>query len=277
MSPTVAQALAQAQAAGLERFEAHWLLAHLLQRDRSWLLTHGDDPLPPALAQAYTAGCARRAQGEPLAYVIGHQEFHGLRLQVTPDVLVPRPDTETLVDWALQCLPALGAAPQVIDLGTGSGAVALALAHRYPAASVWATDLSPAALAVAQANARALGLPVQFRPGAWWQAAPAGQRFDMAVSNPPYIAGDDPHLPALAHEPLMALTPGGDGLDAVRALIQGAPEHLRPGGWLLLEHGWDQGPAVRQLFEQAGWQQVCTRQDIAQRDRCTGACWPGPV
>ncbi len=269
-TPTVADALRHAQALGLERLDATLLLCHQLQRPRSWLITHDDEPLPAATATAYAGDCRRRADGEPLAYLLGEREFHGLPLRVTPDVLVPRPDTETLVDWALERLAAHGlAAPEVLDLGTGSGAVALAVAHRWPAARVTATDLSDAALAVAQDNARRLGLQLEWARGPWWQAVP-GRRFDLVLSNPPYIAGDDPHLPALRHEPRLALTPGGDGLDAIRAIVAGAPAAMRPGAWLLIEHGWNQAPAVAALLAAAGFAEVQTRHDLAQHPRVTG-------
>ncbi|MET0518328.1 MAG: HemK family protein methyltransferase, partial [Burkholderiaceae bacterium] len=166
---TVAAALAGAQKLGLDRLDAQLLLAHLLQRDRGWLIGHDDALLAPQQAQRYADLLARRAAGEPFAYLVGEQEFHGLRLAVTPDTLVPRADTETLVDWALELLPGLGAAPRVVDLGTGSGAIALALKHRHPAARVQAVDLSAAALAVAAGNARRLGLDVAFAQGSWWQ------------------------------------------------------------------------------------------------------------
>lgn len=272
---TIAQALAAARAAGLDRLDAQWLLGHLLAQTSAWLTAHGDQPLPDATAKAYAALCQRRAAGEPLAYLVGHCGFHGLNLQVTPDVLVPRPDTETLVDWALALLPALGLPrPRVLDLGTGSGAIALAVARGHPAADVTATDLSPAALAVARANAQALGLAPHWAQGAWWRALAAGARFDLVLSNPPYIAGNDPHLPALRHEPSLALTPGGDGLDALRQIVAGAPGHLAPGGWLLLEHGWDQAGAVAALLAAAGFSAITHRQDLAGHTRCTGACWP---
>ena len=272
--PTIAQALASARALGLDRLDAQWLLGHVLQQGSAWLIAHDDAPLAADTAQAYATLCQRRAAGEPLAYLVGQAGFHGLTLQVTPDVLVPRPDTETLVDWALALLPTLSAPrPQVLDLGTGSGAIALAVAHRHPAAQVTATDLSPAALAVAQANAGRLGLAVQWAEGAWWQALPADARFHLVLSNPPYIAGADPHLPALRHEPLLALTPGGDGLDALRQIIAGAPDHLHPGGWLLLEHGWDQADAVAALLADAGFGAIGHRRDLASHARCTGGQW----
>ncbi len=275
---TLAQALVQAQAQGLDRLDAQLLLGHVLRQSRTWLIAHDGDALPPADASAYAALCRRRAAGEPLAYLVGEREFHGLTLQVSPAVLVPRPDTETLVDWALALLAdelADRPAPQVVDLGTGSGAIALAVKHRHPVAQVSAVDLSDAALAVARANATRLGLAVDFHAGSWWQALPGDQRFDLVLSNPPYIAGEDPHLPALRHEPTLALTPGGDGLDAIRAIVVGAPAHLQPGAWLLLEHGWDQAGAVAALLQQAGFQAVATHRDLADRPRCTGGRWPG--
>jgi len=275
---TLAQALSQAQAQGLDRLDAQLLLGHLLSQPRAWLIAHDGDALPSDTLVAYAALCDRRAAGEPLAYLVGEREFHGLVLQVSPAVLVPRPDTETLVDWALVLLAGelvTRPSPAVVDLGTGSGAIALAVKHRHPAAQVSAVDLSDTALATAKANAKRLSLAVDFHAGSWWQALPGDQCFDLVLSNPPYIAGEDPHLPALRHEPTLALTPGGDGLDAIRAIVAGAPAHLLPGAWLLLEHGWDQAEAVAALLHQTGFQAVTTRQDLADRPRCTGGRWPG--
>jgi release factor glutamine methyltransferase len=274
---TLAQALAQARAAGLERLDAQLLLGHVLGKPRAWLIAHDEDTLPPEQAAAYAALCTRRAAGEPFAYLVGSQEFHGLMLAVDPAVLVPRPDTETLVDWALALLAtdlADRPAPQVVDLGTGSGAIALAVKHRHPAAEVTAVDLSAAALVVAQGNAQRLGLAVAFHVGSWWQPL-AGRRFDLCVSNPPYIAGADPHLAALGHEPALALTPGGDGLDALRAIVAGAPFQLHPGAWLLLEHGFDQAEAVTGLLRARGFECVATRRDLPGQPRCTGGRWTG--
>ena len=273
---TVAGAMRLARHLGLGRLDAHLLLGHLLQQPRTWLLAHDDAPLPLPQARAFVDACRRRADGEPLAYLLGEREFYGLRLAVTPDVLVPRADTETLVDWALALLPTLPTAhPRVLDLGTGSGAIALAVAHGHPAAQVTATDASPPALAVARANAQRLGLAVQWACGDWWQALAPAQRFDMVLSNPPYIAAADPHLPALRHEPQAALTPeadgpAGQGLSALHRIINGAPAHLVPGGWLLLEHGWTQADAVGAALHQAGFAQISTRADIEGRPRCTG-------
>lgn len=272
-TPTLAALLAQARALGVDRLDAQLLIGHVLQRPRSWVIAH-DDAVPDAAQAAALAEALRqRAAGVPLAYLLGEKDFHGLALQVGPGVLVPRPDTETLVDWALALLAeARLPAPEVADLGTGSGAIALALAHRWPAARVTATDRSATALAIAQANAERLALPVRFAQGDWWQPL-AGQRFDLLVSNPPYIAGDDPHLATLTHEPREALTPEGDGLAALRTLAAGAPVHLRRSGWLLLEHGWDQGAAVREMLAAAGFADVQTRRDLEGRERCTGGCW----
>jgi release factor glutamine methyltransferase len=271
---TVAQALAAACALGLDRLDAQLLLSHHLGHDRAWLLAHDSDLLTSDVLARFEADARRRADGMPLAYLTGTREFHGLRLQVGPAVLDPRPDTETLVDWALELLAqASDAQPAVVDLGTGSGAVALAIAHRCPGARVTATDLSPDALAVAGANARRLGLAVELAAGHWWSAV-GERRFAMAVSNPPYIAGDDPHLPALRHEPLMALTPGGDGLDAIRDIVAGAPRALLPGAWLLIEHGWDQAEAVCALLRSTGLDDVQSRHDLGGHVRCSGGRRP---
>ncbi len=273
---SIASALAMARQAGVERLDAQTLLGHMLGQSRAWLISHDTDLLDAGQAQRYRQLLARAAADEPLAYLLGEQSFHGLDLVVSPAVLVPRPDTEVLVEWGLSLLKASSAAlpaPAVIDLGTGSGAVALAVARGAPGAQVSALDASADALAVAQANAERLGLGVRFILSDWWRAL-GDMRFDLALSNPPYIAGEDPHLPALRHEPLMALTPGGDGLDAIRQIIAGAPAHLHPGAWLLIEHGWDQGDAVRALFKAAGYTEVCTRLDLAQRERCTGGRSP---
>jgi release factor glutamine methyltransferase len=276
VSVSLKQAMAKAQADGLGRLDAQLLLGHILGRPRVWLIAHDDDLLRDDHAATYRALCRRRADGEPLAYLVGEREFHGLPLQVDAAVLVPRPETEVLVDWALELLAgelAGRSQPQVVDLGTGSGAIALAVKHRHPAALMTAVDLSEAALAVARRNADRLELAIDFRPGSWW-APLSGCCFDLALSNPPYIAGGDPHLAALQHEPSLALTPGGDGLDAIRAIVGEAPAHLQPGGWLLLEHGWDQGDAVAALLASSGFDAVSTRRDLAGHGRCTGGRLP---
>jgi release factor glutamine methyltransferase len=236
------------------------------------LLAHDESVLETADEAAFRAGIAERAAGVPLAYVIGEREFCGLALHVSPAVLVPRPETEGLVEWALQWLDGEAArrpAPAVADLGTGSGAIALALKQRCPRAALTATDASPDALAVAAANGQRLGIDVEWRLGDWWQAV-AGRRFDLVLANPPYVAGDDPHLAALQHEPRGALTPEGDGLDALRRIVGGATAHLHAGGALLLEHGHDQADAVQALLRDAGFTGIGTRTDLAGLARCTG-------
>lgn len=264
----VAEALAMARAQGLDRLDAQLLLAHRLDKPRAWLIAHDDEPISADQALAYRQDVTRRAGGVPLAHLVGEREFHGLRLAVSPAVLVPRPDTEVLVDWALQYLAGLGQ-PRVLDLGTGSGAIAVSVAHARPDAIVTATDIDAAAMEVARANARTHGVALELLHGTWWQPV-AGRLFELILSNPPYIAADDPHLPALVHEPRHALTPGGDGLDALRVLAAGAPAHLVPGGQLLVEHGFDQGEAVRALLATAGLEAIATRRDLAGHERCTG-------
>lgn len=257
--------------------EAALLLAHLLGRDRGWLYAHGDAPVPAEAAARFEALVARRAAGEPVAYLVGRRGFWRFDLAVTPDTLVPRPETELLVELALARIPA-DAEARVADLGTGSGAIALAIALERPRAAVVATDRSEAALEVARGNGVALGLGnVAFRAGDWLQPL-AGERFDAIVSNPPYIADGDAHLGQgdLRFEPREALASGADGLDAIRAIVREAPAHLHPGGWLLFEHGWEQGAAARALLREAGFAQVETRQDLEGRDRVSlGRTQPG--
>jgi release factor glutamine methyltransferase len=266
----VGEALAWARQRGLARLDAQLLLAHRLHQSRSWLLAHDDAELD-AVEGGFIDDVKRRVAGEPLAYLVGEREFHGLRLDVTAAVLVPRPDTEVLVDWAIELL-ADAERPQVVDLGTGSGAIALAVKHRCPQAEITATDISTAALRVAAGNASRLDLPVRWCQGDWWQPL-AGDRFDLVLSNPPYVAGDDPHLAALKHEPRAALTPEGDGLAALRQIVSGAQDHMRPGAWLLLEHGFDQAQSVRALLRARGFVSIHTRLDLGAQPRCTGARW----
>jgi len=275
MTITLAQSLQRAQTLGLARIDAQLLHLHALGRsphDRAWLLAHDSDAVPAEVQERLEGWLQRRLAGEPIAYITGFKEFFGLRLQVDARVLDPRPDTETLVEWALDLLPE-GSARRVLDLGTGSGAVALALQHERPRCKVTAVDASADALAVASANAQRLGLPVQFVLSHWMDAVPGP--FELIVSNPPYVAEGDPHLAALTHEPLQALTSGADGLDDIRHIIAQAPSRLAPGGWLLLEHGWDQAAAVQALLASAGWVEVQSRQDLAGVDRCTGGRLPG--
>ncbi len=272
---SLADALAQARHMGLDALDAQLLLLHLLGRtdDRAWLRAHDTDALPPGVAPAWQELCRRRLAGEPVAYLVGRKEFFGLPLAVDARVLVPRPDTETLVEWALELH---GPAPlKVVDLGTGSGAIALALQHARPAWEVWAVDASAQALTVARTNATQLALPVRFHQGDWLSTLPGP--FDLIVSNPPYIAEDDGHLPALRHEPQSALVSGRDGLDDLRKIIGQATTRLVPGGWLLLEHGHNQSASVQTLLQAAGWTEVGSRQDLAGIVRCTGARLPSPM
>ena len=334
----VSAALSQAAALGLAPLDAQLLLLHALGKhasDRAWVLAHDLDTLQKSVINAFNALVQRRLQGEPVAYLIGRKEFFGLDLFVDQRVLVPRPDTETLVEWALAVLDSLAAravtgdglaevdsrlagannrlaevdsrlaevddGPAVLDdgpavgssspaallfaldLGTGSGAVALAIKHSRPAVQMHATDFSAAALAVAQGNANRLNLDVQFSQGTWLNGLrdlrnlpDSHPHYHLIVSNPPYIAAGDLHLAALAHEPLQALTSGADGLDDIRAIISQAPSNLQGGGWLLLEHGYDQAARVRALLQHAGFDAVQSRRDLGDIERCSGGRWTGP-
>ena len=270
---TIAQALAEAAQRGLARLDAQLLLLHAIGRtaaDRAWLLAHDDDAMESQALGTFTTLCQRRLAGEPVAYLLGRKEFFGLDLQVDGRVLVPRPDTEVLVEWSLAVLEGRSA-PAVADLGTGSGAIALAIKHARPDATVSAVDVSADALALARANAERLHLDVRFVHSRWLAAVEG--RFDLLASNPPYVAEDDEHLAALAHEPRMALASGPDGLDDIRAIVAQAPAHLDSGGWLLLEHGWDQACAVRGLLSAAGFADVVSRRDLAGIERCSGGRW----
>ncbi|HSW12910.1 MAG TPA: peptide chain release factor N(5)-glutamine methyltransferase [Solimonas sp.] len=250
------------------RQDAEILLAHQLGLSRGQLFTRLRESLAAVDAEAFEEQVARRVRQLPVAYLTGDQGFWTLMLKVTPAVLVPRPETELLVEWGLERLAHI-ATPRIADLGTGSGAIALALASELPQARVLATDASPEALAVARGNAVELGLErVEFRQGHWCEPL-AGESFDLIVSNPPYIAAGDPHLPALRHEPLSALTDGADGLQCLREIVAAAPPQLVPGGWLLVEHGYDQGEAVRALFVAAGLVGVQTRRDLGGQERAT--------
>lgn len=269
-APTTVQGLLREAAVQLPREDAEPLLLHVLERDRAWLFAHAGDPVPAPKAAAYRALVQRRADGEPVAYLTGRRGFWTLDLETGPDTLIPRPETELLVELALERLDPHQPV-RVADLGTGTGAIALAIASERPAAAVIATDVAKATLAVAVRNAGLNGIGnVWFRRGDWCQAL-GRERFDLIASNPPYIAEGDPHLAQgdLRHEPARALASGADGLDAIRAIVQAAPGHLVPGGWLLLEHGLEQGPAVRALLAQAGLAEVATERDLEQRDRVT--------
>jgi release factor glutamine methyltransferase len=269
---TVRQALAQC---GLAPIDANVLLAHSLGRDRAWLLAHSEDDMPQQAFGVFLAAARRRRDGEPVAYLTGRREFHGIELEVTPDVLIPRPETETLVDAALALLPA-DTPLRVLDLGTGSGAIALAIARARPHAAVLGVDQSDAAIAVARANAQRLAIGNARFARSDWFGALADLRFDVIAANPPYIAAGDPHLLEgdLRFEPRAALTPGGDGLDALRAVVASAPAHLVPGGMLLVEHGHDQAEAVRALFVDAGARDMRRHRDLAGHWRVAEGRWP---
>ncbi|MGF6419372.1 release factor glutamine methyltransferase [Stenotrophomonas sp. AN71] len=273
--PSLRQVVADASARlqGAEaRHEAELLLLHVLDCPRSWLFAHATDPLAASDQAAFETLLARRVAGEPVAYLTGRRGFWTLDLEVDPATLIPRPETELLVELALDRLP-LDRALQLADLGTGSGAIALALASERPQAQVLATDASTGALKVAARNAVRHELRnVRFAEGGHdWYAPLQGARFDLIASNPPYIASDDPHLAQgdLRFEPATALASGPDGLDDIRRIVDGGQAHLLPGGWLLIEHGWDQGEAIRALFDAAGFAEVQTAQDLEQRDRIT--------
>ena len=300
---------------GLPRAEARRLLASLTGQPLTWFMAHGDDPADPDTTARFHTLAERRRSGEPLAYLLGQQEFYGRPFAVSPAVLIPRADTETLVETALEQLLLLRrqrrAVPlSLLELGTGSGIIAITLALEAPDAEVHAVERSPEALAMAQQNAKALGANrIHWHTGSWWQALanatdsheatentataaqttspitarqghptePPARRFDLIVSNPPYIAANDHHLQQgdLRFEPPQALAAGPDGLDDLRIIIGGAPTHLNPGGWLLLEHGYDQEAPVQALLRDAGFADVFTRRDLAGQPRVSGGQWLG--
>jgi len=267
MTPTAGQALAQS---GLVPIDAHVLLAHVVGRDRAWLAAHRDEALTRAQADDFFALAKRRRAGEPVAYLTGMREFYGLALAATPAVLIPRPETETLVELALAWLPEDRAA-RVLDLGTGSGAIALALARARRMAHVVATDVSADALAVARGNAHRLGLRnVEFVASDWY--ATVDGAFDAIVSNPPYVAPGDPHLMEgdLRYEPRAALVADDEGLAALRAIVAGAAAHLAPAGALAVEHGYAQSEAVQAMLRDAGFVDVTVRRDLAGIPRVAG-------
>lgn len=259
---------------GLPRAEARRLLAAALGTAIEALVARPQQPVDAAAAARFEALLARRTAGEPIAYLLGEKEFYGRSFTVSPAVLVPRPETELLVELALARLRGLPA-PRVLDLGTGSGCIAVTLALECPAAIVAAVERSAAALQVARDNARRLGARVEFLLGDWF--APVAGRFDVIVANPPYVAAGDPHLRALASEPAAALIAGADGLDDLRRVVAAAPRHLNPGGWLAVEHGHDQGAAVRELFVAAGFSSVRTHVDLAGIERVCSGSLPRPA
>ena len=252
--------------------DAELLLSHALGVSRARLRSHPETMPDAAAVDRFSRLIERRAAGEPVAYLLGRKHFWTLELAVGPAVLVPRPETELLVERALALHSRRDG--RIADLGTGSGAIALALARERPLWQVTATDVSPEALAVARANAMALGLDrVRFVPGSWFEGL-RGCTFDLVVSNPPYVAGDDPALDVLSHEPRLALTPGGDALACLREIIRAAPDHLARGGWLLLEHGAAQASAVARELASLGFATVRTHRDLAGHERMTEGQWP---
>jgi release factor glutamine methyltransferase len=276
MTLCVQEALLQAQAQGLPRLEAEMLLLHALSQSshaRAWLLTHELQVLDQTQIEQFQKFTQRRLKLEPMAYILGYKEFFGLTLHINNQVLDPRPDTETLVIWALDTLDTalstkLKTPRAVMDLGTGSGAVALAIQHARPDVDVQALDCSAAALELAQLNAQQLDLSVKFRQGYWLDGVL--DTFDLIVSNPPYIPLGDAHLTSLRYEPTLALISGADGLHAIKQIVSSAAACLKPGGWLLLEHGFDQAPTTRHLLAEAGFEYVQSRKDLAGIERCSG-------
>lgn len=263
--------LAELQAQSvLPPLEARMLLEAVLDKPRAWLIAHAEEVASAKVEFAFDALAARRVAGEPIAYILGRREFYGLDFQVTPAVLIPRPETELLVELALARIPE-GNPARIVDLGTGSGAVAITLAKLRPQARVTAVDVDYAALSVARANAKQQRVVVRFYCGDWFGAL-QGETFDLVVSNPPYVAGADAHLETgdLRFEPARALVGGADGLDCIRAIIAQAPVHLSPGAWLLFEHGYDQAEACRTLLAAQGLQEVQSWPDLAGIARVSG-------
>lgn len=258
------------------RLDARLLMQHLLGISHAQYLADPDRPLSGEQIEAFMTLVLRRERGEPVAYLLGEKDFYSRPFKVTPDVLIPRPDTELIVTLALKRLKAL-TWPRVLDLGTGSGAIAVTLACEYPEAQVKAVDLSPAALAVAQENAQRLGGKVEFVESDWFSRL-GEEHFDLIVANPPYVAARDPHLlqDGLPFEPDLALTDGADGLSCIRRIVAEAPAHLVAGGVLLIEHGYDQAEAVRGLLAAGPYAEISTWQDLSGIDRVTGASCPAP-
>ena len=269
---SVADAVRLGEGLGLDRRDIAVLLGDVLKRNRAWLIAHDDQALTAGESARWQEVAERRAKGEPVAYLVGFKEFRGLPLRVSSAVLVPRPETELLVDLAIAAIDRLSSSKRpirLLDLGTGSGAIALACKSARREVEVHASDASEAALAVARANAAEVGLDVDFRLGSWWRPW-IGERFDLAVCNPPYVADGDPHLGLLQHEPWSALVGGRGGLTAFEDVVRGAAGHLVPGGQLWFEHGFDQGEAVSRLLLEAGFTGIATHHDLAGQPRCTG-------
>ena len=238
------------------------------ERESEREVTHDNDEITDDVRQKYDTLIARREAGEPVPYIIGEQEFFSRPFKVREGVLIPRPDTETLIETVLAQATCYQA-KTLLDMGTGSGCIAITLALEMPELRVTATDFSDKALIVAKENADALQAKIEFHQGSWYEALPEGARFDIIVSNPPYIHPEDHHLANLRYEPITALTDGYDGLKDLRAIVAGAPDHLQSGGLLAMEHGWDQGEAVRNLFDSDRWCDVKTIKDLGENDRVT--------
>lgn len=276
--PTLKDLQTPAFASGLDRLEIRILLCHALNLSRIELITHDQRLINDDELAQIRALIARRVQGEPIAYIVGQREFYGLAFKVCPAVLIPRPETELLVELALPHLPANG---RLLDMGTGSGALAVAIAHTRPDADITALDMSAAALEIARENARIHQVTIQFLQSDWYTALPPARCFDTIVANPPYIVANDPHLQQgdLRFEPISALTCGSDqsyhsdGLSALRTISAGAAAHLSAGGWLFMEHGHDQAPAVRQCLQQNGFTQIQSWRDLAGIERVSGGQW----
>ncbi|SDD66340.1 [protein release factor]-glutamine N5-methyltransferase [Cupriavidus sp. YR651] len=274
--PTLREAQTLPAMAGLPALEARMLLSHVTGFSRTQLITRDTDHLTAAQRDAFATLLARRLAGEPMAYLLGEREFFGRTFRVTPDVLIPRPDTEIAAEASLARIANVHA-PRVLDMGTGSGILAVTIARERPDAEVWATDISPGAVLVAQDNARALQADnIRFLVSDWYQSVPDGVRFHLIVSNPPYIAAGDPHLAEgdLRFEPIDALTDHEDGLSDLAAIVAGATARLLPDGWLLMEHGYDQAASMRSLLTRAGFEDVYTARDLAGLERCSGGRLP---
>jgi len=276
-APTLREAQSLAAMAGLPPLEARMLLTHVTGYTRTQLITRDTETLTNPQRDAFATLLARRLAGEPMAYLIGEREFFGRNFRVTPDVLIPRPDTEVAVESALARIAGVPN-PRVLDLGTGSGILAVTIARERTDAEVWATDISPGALLVAQDNAAALGAGgIRFLVSDWYHAVPADLCFHLIVSNPPYIPEGDPHLMQgdLRFEPIDALTDHKDGLSDLATIVAGAGARLLPGGWLLMEHGFDQAAATRDRLAQAGFGEIFTARDLAGQERVSGGRWAG--
>lgn len=264
---TLAKALAEARRT-IDAIDARVLLAHVLDCDSAYLAAHGETHMAPEACERYFAAVGRRAAGEPVAYITGHREFYGLDFRITPAVLIPRPESELLIELAIADMPER-AAWEVLDLGTGSGCLAISIARERPRARVLGIDRSASAIALAQENAERLGVPgVAFEASDWFEAL-AGRSFDLIVANPPYVAADDPHLAQgdPRYEPQAALVGGADGLSAIRHIVQRAPRYLRNGGRILFEHGHDQGARCRALLAAAGFRSITTARDLGGHER----------